>query len=459
MVDQVVTCRRSSAAHAQHFIRLRDEMFSTQLLTTRQRPTASSQTMTAFCAGHHELVDDDDNKTNNSTLYPNCIPVLMFDCIHSISDATCRRLSNDTIAKDSEQRLDIALMRFDIVHDFQRIHNCTLYFVQDDVADETLVRRTSVHFVQLNETRQPHHAVSGNAGYIPGRPLIVSHYRPRFDNATSDEDRKQQVFDYFHVNASNPDEALLRLPHIDSEGRCWLDNNRTVFEAIEFGRDFRVQCEVPLRELLDNSERRLEGANFTMLCTRLQRVLFGFLLADVRHNYGRNESNASGGGSSFVSRLGNPANRTDRWTPLRWHDDNGATDNDDDDALDDLMSMEAADVIGTHVFDETDTDSSNSTANAVQAFRCARMVLNVRYEFGVVRLRRPNAPVASEWMVHDARIALGPRVDLLFETNDADWRVPIVLVGQFIDATSLAATLTAAYWKWTIAAILWGQFI
>lgn len=460
MVDQEIACRRASAAaHAQHFHRLRDQMLRTKISTSLlQYPHRSSSMATTFCAGNDDEWTD---AGGHNRTHPKCIPVRLFDCAHRIASDTCRPAAIANM-KDTEQRLEIAAVRFEIVHDFRRIHNCSLFFVQaiedEEAADETtLVRRTSVRFRQLNESLAAHHVVSGNAGYLRGAPIIVSHLRPR-DDSNATEGGGDPVLDYFHVNSSASSSAsAMRMPHIDAAGNCRLNRNNRSFtevnddDAIEFGRDFRIKCYVPLREMLppepdsssSSSDRRPDSAaNLTQLCTRLQRILFAFLLPDVRHNYGRNASSSSrssnGAAPSYVSQLGNPANRTERWVQLRWLDGDDA-----DDQLEDLMSEPATAVSGSQVY-ENDEDDSNATANAVQAFRCSQMVLNVRFAFGVVRGGSHEQPGArNQWMVHDASIALGPRVDLRFGVDDDDndddgWRVPIVLDGHFIDATSAA---------------------
>lgn len=450
MADQSVGCRRSSEAHTNYVSRLRSQLMGSMMPATRQAlsGSGSSQLAADFCSG--EQVDAATNETR-----PNCVPLLLFECLvgGQIGEwrQACRLQRNDTDAADGDDDdewpdsagLSNHLISYDILHDFDRILNVSVYVVyepraQDADDDTDDWRQTDVRFVQPNETRQQHHKVSGNFGYQPGLPVIVSHLRPAnaSRNATDAADTADDVLDYFHPNASRSRLPHLRIPRVAVDGSCSLHDS----ETIEFNRDFHIKCSVPLRRRGtdgDAAPALTAQTNFTELCTRMQLHVFGFLLADVRHAF-HNATNRTDGssGPTLVSALGNPENRTDRWSVLR-----------------DAHAVEWPPVAGDAVRMSDDGDGDDDGGDAVRSFRCAQMVLSMSYEFATVRVRLANG--RQQWTVHEASVRPGARVDVRFDAGDAadEWPVPVFVDGVFVDVTS-ASNVWSSSWSMILALII-----
>ncbi|XP_053664828.1 tectonic [Anopheles marshallii] len=278
---------------------------------------------------------------------------------------------------------------------------------------ETVWQRINVKFIvpsvpsKVNLTR----AISGNIGYLVGKPLIVSHLElgangtiPPVEAPT--ENPPKRMLAYFTNGTRLPDASFrLRIP-ISRRNRCVLteDHHRTV----DFGTDVFHRCNYIPPNLMNQTGGSIQ--NYTKFCQDLQTALNAQLLHGIYSDI------SSMGGARYdylnlyVSKYGNPINRTTEWVRVR----------------------------STNFILEAEP-GSESSPNTDSYFTCSNMLINVGYRYYYARTRVRD--VRHQAIVHDAEIVFGPRVNLRFRL-DEEIRVPLFIQVQFFDLTSSSVAVT-----------------
>ncbi|XP_058066361.1 tectonic, partial [Anopheles bellator] len=252
---------------------------------------------------------------------------------------------------------------------------------------------------------------SGNLGYLPGKPLLVTPLELP-PNGTHDTGSPKTMLAFFTNGTRQPDESFrLRLP-VSRRNRCRLSSDE--HETINFGVDSWHRCNFIPPDAVTNATG---GRNYTRFCGKLQESIYSHLLHGVRSDgEGRLYENLN----LYVSKYGNPVNRTSEWVRVR------------------TVNVRSEAVAETTAADEY--------------FSCSNMHINVDYRifFAVERVRN----VRYQAIVHEVEIVFGPRVNLRFRQEE-DIRVPIFVQVQFLDLTSSSSPLKSAVMVIAVGGLCW----
>lgn len=405
------TCVRCPDKHQANVIELQKQFLNLKILPTR-RGIGNHAMMTEYCSSSLPTLERTDETSSPPEtpklphLPPSCLPVQLMDCVKDISSASCRPvIFNDSSPAYFDANFINRLVVVQFMHNFTTITNCSVFFVwsHNDEIDNFQTQRIAIEFVQAaanNTDKQRHHEVSGNLGYLPGRPVIVGRMVPFNETVSSDA----TLLDYFHHNHSASSHHL-RIPSFH-RGECRLDN--FTYETIDFERNLFVQCRIPLNSDDSNEGNGVVAAdsNFTAVCMRFQRKIDSYLLHGMLRYENQTFHNVP-----KLSMYGNPMNDTGKWLDF------------------DIDLMIIHDVDGD---DETLVSGHLEDGD----FTCQNMVLNVAYEFyyGIVHV----GSVPKQRLLHGGRLMLGTKLDLKFRLDaDDQMKVPIRLSVQFVDVTSI----------------------
>uniref|UniRef100_A0A182RC04 Tectonic-1-3 N-terminal domain-containing protein n=1 Tax=Anopheles funestus TaxID=62324 RepID=A0A182RC04_ANOFN len=249
---------------------------------------------------------------------------------------------------------------------------CRPAFPDGELSMENVWQRIIVKFIVLSANTKTDlaRAVSGNIGYLVGKPLIVSHLELVANGTippeeSPSENPPKRMLAYFTNGTRLPDASFrLRIP-ISRRNHCVLTEE--YHQTIDFGTDMF---------------HRSEGYDKLNL---------------------------------YVSKYGNPINRTTEWVRVRSTN----------------FILEA----------EPGSDSSEPNTDTTDGyFTCSNMLINVEYRYYYARTRVRD--VRHQAIVHDAEIVFGPRVNLRFRL-DEEIRVPIFIQVQFFDLTSSTVAVVA----------------
>ncbi|XP_050096185.1 tectonic [Anopheles aquasalis] len=363
-----------------------------------------------------------------------------WSCINSSN--TTNSTTSDTLLglmEESEDEYELQCSRIELQfrHNFTDLLavDATLFCERDNSAADTDSgwQRITVRF-EAQSSRNVSYAVSGNLGYLRQKPLIVTHFELPPTNTTNavsgdgvpdirpSEPTKQPartMLAYFTNGTRLPDETFrLRLP-ISRRNRCHLSEQ--MHGTIDFGVDSWHRCNyVPSTQAINDTEGN-GGRNYTSFCRELQEQLYSLLLPGILSDDRYDHVNL------YVSKYGNPVNRTVDWIPLRT----------------------------VNAMSETQLGGEDT----VEHFTCRNMHINVDYRFyyAVERVHE----VRHQAIIHDGEIVFGPRVNLRFRL-DEEIRIPIFVQVQFFDLTSSAMDNGPSPWiGWflfllTSVLFLWG---
>uniref|UniRef100_A0A1B0CUJ9 Tectonic-1-3 N-terminal domain-containing protein n=2 Tax=Lutzomyia longipalpis TaxID=7200 RepID=A0A1B0CUJ9_LUTLO len=258
-------------------------------------------------------------------------------------------------------------------------------------------QRIEVLFATVNESHS--HTVSGNIGYLPGKPVIFSHIH----SVNISEDKQESLIDYFHPNRTSEDEDYhMALPK-SHDGLClWRhsSSSQDTQETLNFAENQIRTCDIHLLDTLNITQE----TNFTEICRNFHRKILQYLLMfpNVTENLSTEEL--------YVSEFGNPRNDTSNWIQI------------------DLRGIaQGATIEG--IFDATD-----------DTITCRNMIIRAKhvYQFGRLEV----AGNRHQALIERASVDFGPRVDLQFRISE-DFRVPIFHVVSFVDLTHRVRNLAA----------------
>ncbi|XP_062704598.1 tectonic [Aedes albopictus] len=280
-------------------------------------------------------------------------------------------------------------VNFEFQHNYTHLEglNIRLFCGQMELADKIWTKLV-VKFARKNEDKFAR-SVSGNLGYLQGKPLIVSSVQIPENDTAEDRRTKKYMLSYFTNGTRLPDDSFrMKLPK-SRRNRCVTEDR----SAILFGEDSWNKCNFsPQLNVTD-------GSNFTEVCKSLQTGIDEILLHGIRPKLQEKSFDEV---NWFASMYGNPVNRSSEWIQFRT----------------------------VNVFNEEVSGSGSSNKSY---FTCHNMVINVRYQFfhGLATVRN----VPRQHVLREAEIVFGPRVNLQFALEE-DIRVPVFVQVQFFDLTS-----------------------
>ncbi|XP_052895869.1 tectonic [Anopheles moucheti] len=281
---------------------------------------------------------------------------------------------------------------------------------------ETVWQRINVKFIvpsapsKVNLTR----TISGNIGYLIGKPLIVSHLELGANGTIPSEEAPtenppKRMLAYFTNGTRLPDASFrLRIP-ISRRNRCVLTEK--YHQTIDFGTDVFHRCNYIPPDVTNQTTESVH--NYTKFCQDLQTALYAQLLHDIYPDISSTRGARYDKFNLYVSKYGNPINRTNEWVRVRSTN----------------FILEA----------EPGSESSPNTDTTDSYFTCSNMLINVGYRYYYARTRVRD--VRHQATIHDAEIVFGPRVNLRFRL-DEEIRVPIFIQVQFFDLTSSSVAVT-----------------
>lgn len=324
-----------------------------------------------------------------------CLEIQIFDCFETVSRNNCMRFNSTEIDETVWLNKEIKIQ---FRHNFTNILNCTafLIYVRNDVVlPTTFIHSVKIQFRQANESMANIHRISGNIGYMQGKPIITAKMIPL--NTSNDDTDAPKILDYFHPNKTfSNDEHFMKIPAI-KQNVCVLTN--LTYDIIRFGENLFLTCDVALDENVTTE------SNFTVVCATLQRKIFAFILNEY---IGSNDTTIIGV-SSKVSEFGNPRNDSNYWIDVNLR--HGIVDA----------------VEGKYEPD----DNGNE-------FTCKNMILSVNFEFLYASLRV--GTFDHQNLIRNVDVVFGTRVDLKFKLNETVV-VPIFLDVMFVDLTNGASVL------------------
>lgn len=341
-----------------------------------------------------------------------CLEIQIFDCFGVITRDSCVRFNSTDIDESWTNKGIVLQFR----HNFTNILNCTAFLIYTYAADAAMstssVHSVKIQFLQANESMVNIHQISGNIGYLQGKPIITAKMIPL--NVTSDDVNSPKVLDYFHPNKTfSNDEHFMKIPAI-KKNFCLLNN--ATYDTIRFGENLFLTCDVTMD---DNLNVTVES-NFTELCTTLQRKLFFFMLNEYQQdsNVTTNDIRLE----TKISEFGNPKNESRYWTNAN-------------------LKHGIVDVVRAKY--ERDDNASE--------FICQNMILSISYEFLYASLRVSSFDHQN--LIKTVDVVFGTRVDLKFNLNEPV-KVPLFMDVMFIDLTNTATLHTVMGLNcWTVVAI------
>lgn len=338
-----------------------------------------------------------------------CLDIQMFDCFGIVSRDNCVRFNSTEVDDSAWLNREIVLQ---FRHNFTDILNCTAFLIYTGVGDvpqTRFIHSMKVQFLQANESMVNIHSVSGNIGYMQGKPIITAKMIPL--NATSDDENAPKVLDYFHPNKTfSNDEHFMKLPAI-RRSFCVLTN--LAYDTVRFGENLFLACDVSLDENVNVTTE----SNFTDVCSTLQRRIFFYMLNEYQH--GNDTTDIRLG--TKISEFGNPKNDSLRWTNA---------------------NLKHGIVDAVHARHDRD-DNANE-------FICQNMILSVSYEFlyGALKV----GSFEHQNLIKTVDLVFGTRVDLKFNLNEPI-KVPIFIDVMFIDLTNAASSMLSMNCCWIVGVI------
>lgn len=339
-----------------------------------------------------------------------CLDIEMVDCFDTVSRDTCVRF-NSTEIDDTKWLNREILIQFR--HNFTNILNCTailIYSSEDVMPPTTLIHSVKIQFLQANESMANMHRISGNIGYMQGKPIITATMIP-FNASLMVDENSPKILDYFHPNKTfSNDEHFMKVPAI-RKTNCVVTN--LTYDIIRFGENLFLTCDVALDEKIVNVTME---SNFTEICSTLQRKIFTFML----NEYQESNSTKDIFLAAKISEFGNPKNDSNYWTNVN-------------------LKHGIVDAVQSKY--EPD-DNGNE-------FICQNMILSVSFEFLYASLRVGSFEYQN--LIKSVDVVFGTRVDLKFHLNETI-KVPIFLDVMFHDLTSSASFMRCSF-KWVVVLI------
>nr|XP_036219468.1 tectonic [Bactrocera oleae] len=244
---------------------------------------------------------------------------------------------------------------------------------------------------EINETAYNVETVkltSGPLGYTEGKPIIVARFIA--NNQSAALTQTNQVLNYFHVNATKSS-ANHTLSLFTTHQR-FCHHDAAPANLINYGISVLKQCKLRFNnESLTKISQK--ERNFTEICVQLQAQITAQLFAADVFLWDEKFPEL------FISQLGRPENRSDKWTPLKVENQNFAP-------------------------------ISGEFNAQTQSFSCRNMLLNIAYEFLVGQFTE--AGIAQQSLVQQATLLFGERNDLEFEM-DEKIEVPLTVSVIFFD--------------------------
>lgn len=349
-----------------------------------------------------------------------CLSISMYECRLKISTETCHQITNETQTTDIWTHGLNTKMMIAIWHNFTHLQNSSIFFVhtQREPSASTLVYQTEIKFLQINESLFYNHpTISGNIGYILGKPLIIS--------TTTLTNESETIFTYFN-DKDESDWHTIRLPKI-RQNLCVLSKgDQSTYETINFGENLFMKCDGMLTEKNGLVLPLTIESNFTAICQQFQEEIFHYLMNDIRQK--ENETHWENI-VTFLSTHGNPQNKSDDWIRIELTEKSL-----------NMIGGREQNVVG--IFDKDISEGE---------FLCTNMILNVRYEFLYGRLTVNG--VRNQQIVKRAFIEFGNRVDLRFKF-DEEIRVPIYIDVMFLDLTSNGKRIIPQLFVFVIASFI-----
>ncbi|XP_053958750.1 tectonic [Anastrepha ludens] len=229
---------------------------------------------------------------------------------------------------------------------------------------------------------------SGPLGYLQGKPIIIARFIA--NNQSEVLSPTNQVLDYFHINSTKSQTNHTFSLFTTRQQLCARDTNSA--NLINYGISTWKQCKLRFSNeslaKLPQSER-----NFTKICIQLQTEIVALFFSANIFQFGQKFPDL------YISQLGRPENRSDKWTLLQ------------------LRNHDFAPISGEF------------NAHA-QSFSCRNMLLNIAYEFLVGHFTE--AGIRQQALVKQATLVFGERNDLEFEMDEAI-EMPLLVSVMFFD--------------------------
>lgn len=402
--DDETKCIQSVEVHDQFIFDIQNKLKSVKFLKYRRPLDTPSIIMKDICMSAQVV-----NQTEN------CTDAQIYHCTNTISMRTCEQDINSTSSPmqtpEFGENFISDELSIQIHHNFTHILNVTVFFVYHEfnVGNPTanVVQKITVEYLELNETfaTRDVHQVSGNIGYLPHKPIIVSKFIRLNESIDVNTVQIGGILEYFYneTNCTN-DDHYLKVPAVASNGDCFINN--FTFQSINFGENSRIKCNAVLQPTefneTDSSERPLSiEQNNTHICREFQRKIFNNLL----HHFELEDFNSTvyNRFNNRISEMGNPRNDTQYWIEFR--------------------------TIRPPNFDEI--VAASVTSNGATEFTCTNMILGVRYEFfyGTMMVGK----VSNLALIKAAQIQFGNRVNLKFKLDEDMIKAPIYIDVMFYD--------------------------
>ncbi|XP_055311267.1 tectonic-like isoform X1 [Sitodiplosis mosellana] len=400
LLDDETNCVQTVEEHDRFISDIQNKLKSVKFLKYRRLLDTPAIIMKDFCMSAQTV-----NQTEN------CTDAQIYHCVDTISMRTCKQDTNSTSSMpEFDENFICDELSIQIHHNFTNILNVTVFFVYHEfnVDNPTahVVQKISLEYLELNETfaTRDVHQVSGNIGYLPHKPIIVSKLIRLNESVDVNTKRVGRLLAYFHneTNCTN-DDHYLKVPVIESNGDCVINN--VTFQSINFGENSRIKCNVILTltefNETDSSEQPLSlEQNNTHICRAFQRKIFNHFL----HRFELEDVNSTiyNRFTNRVSEMGNPRNNTQYWFEFR--------------------------TIRPPSFDDI---VAASVANGAMEFTCTNMILGVRYEFfyGSMMVGK----VSNQALIKAGQIQFGNRVNLKFKLDEDVLKAPIYIDVMFYD--------------------------
>ncbi|XP_058464971.1 tectonic isoform X2 [Malaya genurostris] len=329
------------------------------------------------------------------------------DCLKShirfcnLSGKNCSK-SNKTDINGEDGEWYCPRLQITILHNYTSLDGVGLSFFCgplefSDQGTSSVWHKIAVKFERKDEPKFSRQ-LSGNLGYLIGKPVIASAVRIPENDTVEERRSKTYMLNYFTNETRKPDGTFrLKLPK-SKQNRCVLDDD-THYDIL-FGENSWNRCHLTPQWNVSAE------SNITNVCYQLQENIFHFLLNNISSQTQAENYETF---NLYLSKYGNPINESSEWIQVR----------------------------PVNVINDKLTASWSTSANSKQEmaayFSCNGMVINVNYHFYHARVTVRNVP--RQRVLREAEIIFGPRVDLQFALDEVI-RVPIYSQVQFFDLTS-----------------------
>lgn len=402
-------CIQTYDEHNRFLVDFQNKLRTSKILKQRHFVDAPTILLADYC-----------KEPSNENETSNCINIHTYHCNEIISQQSCHTNTNITMSTEFGDNFIANEISIQFHHNFTTILNCTVFVVYHDLSGDghfdKIMRTIHLKYFELNESfaTQDVHRVSGNIGYLHHKPIILTKYL-RLNETNADGMPVSLlvagVLAHFNneTNCTN-DEHYLKLPNIQSNGNCILNN--FTFQTVNFGENMIVKCNLPLEPLNTFNET---VRNNTHHCRTIQITIFDHLL----HRFELENPNATiyNHFNVFVSEMGNPQNDSVHWMDFRIFDAPN---------IEEIIAIDGV---------------SSSTE-----FTCSNMILSVRYEFFYANMMYGNVP--NQALIKMAQIRFGQRVHLNIKYDDNNMvKVPLYMDVMFYDFGRLvSSTATIAHY-------------